>query len=347
MAENIRPNCPECAEPSQPTPILHRRHFIRVLGGGTAALALGAPRLLADVKAVDQPRPSAEDLAKELFASLSPEQKKELVLDWDHGAGPGKLPTRMRMYNAPIGKKAIGDSYTKAQQELIERTLKALSSGEEGYKCISRNGTFDSSGSLQGCGVTLFGEPGEGKKWAWVFTGHHLTIRCDGDSEEGAAFGGPIYYGHSPNGYSRSNVFNFQTKRVLSVFDVLTEKQRKVAVVTGSPGEQEPSIKLRPKDQPKPGLSYGEMNKGQQDLVEKVMRDVLLPYRKEDVNEVMDIIKATGGMEKIHLAFYQDPKMTDDQPWHFWRLEGPGFVWNYRVLPHVHTYVNVSSKVVS
>jgi hypothetical protein len=344
MAENTRPNCPECAEPLDPTPALHRRHFMRVLGGSTAALALGAPRLLADVKAAEKPTP-AEALVKDLFATLSSEQKQELILPWDDGAGQGRLPTRMRMYNAPIQGKKIGDSYTKAQQELIERTLKALSSGEEGYKCISRNGTFDSSGSLQGCGLTLFGDVAEGKKWAWVFTGHHLTIRCDGDSEEGAAFGGPIYYGHSPNGYSRTNVFNFQTRSVMSVYDVLTEKQRKVAELTGSPGEQEPSVKFRGKDQPKPGLSFGEMNKDQQELVEKVMRDVLLPYRKEDVNEVMAIIKATGGMEKIHLAFYQDPGMNDDQRWHFWRLEGPGFVWNYRVLPHVHTYVNISSKV--
>ena len=39
-----------------------------------------------------------------------------------------------------------------------------------------------------------------------------------------------------------------------------------------------------------------------------------------------------------------DRGTTDNQRWHFWRLEGPGFVWNYRVLPHVHTYVNISSK---
>ena len=26
----------------------------------------------------------------------------------------------------------------------------------------------------------------------------------------------------------------------------------------------------------------------------------------------------------------------------FWRLEGPGFVWNFRVLPHVHTFVNIA-----
>ena len=34
-----------------------------------------------------------------------------------------------------------------------------------------------------------------------------------------------------------------------------------------------------------------------------------------------------------------------NERWHFWRLEGPGFVWNYRVLPHVHCYVNISSKI--
>ena len=35
---------------------------------------------------------------------------------------------------------------------------------------------------------------------------------------------------------------------------------------------------------------------------------------------------------------------TTTQRWHFWRLEGPGFVWNYRVLPHVHTYVNIAAR---
>jgi hypothetical protein len=75
------------------------------------------------------------------------------------------------------------------------------------------------------------------------------------------------------------------------------------------------------------------------------MRDILSPYRKEDGDEVMRILKANGGLEKLRLAFYQDRGMNDKQPWHFWRLEGPGFVWNYRVLPHVHTYVSISSKV--
>ena len=86
------------------------------------------------------------------------------------------------------------------------------------------------------------------------------------------------------------------------------------------------------------------MTKDQKDLVEKVMRDLVSPYRKEDGDEVMEIIKANGGTEKICLAFYQEGKNTAAEPWTFWRLEGPGFVWSFRALPHIHTFVSVSSK---
>ena len=75
------------------------------------------------------------------------------------------------------------------------------------------------------------------------------------------------------------------------------------------------------------------------------MRELMSPYRKEDGDEVMEIVKSNGGMERINLAFYRDKAATDKHPWHFWRLEGPGFVWNFRVLPHVHTFVNISSKL--
>ena len=76
----------------------------------------------------------------------------------------------------------------------------------------------------------------------------------------------------------------------------------------------------------------------------QVMRDLLAPYRKEDGDEVMEIIKANGGMEKISLAFYQEGKNSASEPWTYWRLEGPGFVWNFRPLPHVHCFVNVQQS---
>jgi hypothetical protein len=346
--------CPECIERLEEPSGWDRRDFMRLVGGGVAAIAglststtarslFAAEPAAAGAKRAAKP---AEDLVKELYSTLTSEQKKELVLPWNHVMDDGKgIPTRLRMYNSAIDDKIIADHYTKPQQELIDRTLRAICSGEDGYHKISRGGDFDGSGSLEGCGVTFFGDPAGNDKYCWLFTGHHLTVRCDGNSEEGTAFGGPMYYGHSPNGYSKDNIFNYQTQSVLSVFEALSEKQRKAAIVPGTPGEQLASVKLRPANSERPGIAYADLSQQQQELVTKVMRDVLSPYRKEDADEVMQIIKATGGMEKIHLAFYEDSKMNDNQRWHFWRLEGPGFVWNYRVLPHVHTFVNITSKL--
>jgi hypothetical protein len=87
------------------------------------------------------------------------------------------------------------------------------------------------------------------------------------------------------------------------------------------------------------------MSKDQKELVEKVMRELVAPYRKEDGDEVMELVKANGGMEKLSLAFYKEGETTADKPWTHWRLEGPGFVWSFRALPHIHTFVNISSKI--
>ena len=263
----------------------------------------------------------AEGLIQELHASLTDAQKKNVLLPFDHGA-KGGTPTRLGMYNSALLDQKIGTVYTKGQQELIEKILRSMVSGEEGYKRISRNGTWDTTGSLQNCGSLLFGQPEKGKKYAWVFTGHHLTIRADGDFRDGSAWGGPMYYGHSPNGYSDKNVFNYQTKSVLEVFKALDGKQRDKAIVVGSPGEQAPSVRFRKRDEAKPGILAQDLSKDQRALIETVMRDLLSPYRKEDGDEVMEILKANGGLDKLHLAFYRDKGATDNEQWHFWRWKG-------------------------
>jgi len=334
MRDDVKPNCPECENPAE---MLPRRGFMRAVGGAVALSSLASRSLRAEDSKKPEAKP-AESLIKELYASLSDDQRKG-ILAWDHGAEKG-LATRLGMYNGPIGKKIV-DVYTKPQIELIGRTLRAICSDDAGYERITRRGSFDNSGSLENCGVALFGDPADSQKFAWVFAGHHLTVRCDGNSEPGAAFGGPMYYGHSVQGYNERNVFNFQTKSVLSVFDALDEGQRKRAIVDGSPGEQAGSVKFRPKEATRPGIGYADLSADQRTLVESVMRELLSPYRKEDGDEVMQIVRKTGGMEKLNLAFYRDKGGKENEPWHFWRLEGPGFVWNYRVLPHVHCFVNV------
>jgi hypothetical protein len=346
-------NCLECAgEFDLATPDLgpeiDRRNFIRVLGGTTAVLAgatlTTSPPSLAHAAAPPRKPKPAEDLIRELFSELSNDQKKRATRAWDYRRGGSVV--RLGMYNSPIERVSIESVYTPTQQELIERIVKSMCSGDDGYRRISRGGNWDMSGSLKRCGALIFGNPNGKDKFAFVFAGHHLTIRADGNSEEGAAFGGPMYYGHSPHGYSRGNLFFYQTRSVMSLYAALSGAQRKKAIVpTGNPGEHALSVRFKARAEDRPGLRTEDMTKDQRKLMEQVMRDVLSPYRKADVDNVMAIVRKNGGLDKIQMAYYPDRETDVKAPWHFWRLEGPGFVWNYRVLPHVHTYVNISSKI--
>jgi hypothetical protein len=346
MAEFESPMCAECegAFDYPAPPPVSRRNFLKAVGTGVAGIAAAANLRGAEAKPdpVKKPRP-AEELVKELVSGLDEAQKKRVVKPYND-----KL--RTGMFNAPVGGVRLEEVYKKPQLELIERIVKAMSSGDDGFRQISRGGTWDASKAFEKTGAMIFGDPLGKDPFAFVFAGHHLTIRCDGNFKDGIAFGGPIYYGHTPYGYSPANIFNYQTKAVLSVYEALDEKQKEVAVVKLPPParrEHAPSIQFRKKAEERPGILLKDMTKDQQALVEKVMREILKPFRKEDCDEVMDVIKATGGMEAIKLAFCSEagkPTSKKEQ-WHFWRLEGPGFVWNYRVLDHVHTYVNISSKL--
>jgi hypothetical protein len=339
--------CPEC----DATDSVGRRDFLLAMGGTAVTLSgleltSKASAQTATTQPAAQPRQAkpAEALVRELYQGLTEQQRARVVYPWNHGPA-NQTPTRQRMYNAAIfTNHKIGDVYTQAQQDLCERILRSISSDEEGYRRLTRNGTWDGSQRFPNCGAYIFGDPTNNQQFAWVFTGHHLTVRCDGNSEANTGFGGPMYYGHSPDGFSQRNVFNYQTRAVLEVWDALSEQQRTAATIRmyPQPREQEGSIRFR-RDNAYPGMPIRDLSADQRRLVETVMRNLLSPYRREDADEVMDLIRRNGGMERIHLGFYKDADTPAGQ-WDFWRLEGPGFVWNYRIMPHVHTYVNIAVR---
>lgn len=342
MLNETKYYCPECDEGFNLPKLKTRREFFKVIGSAAAVAAVGSTlSVRGEGLANSQPKP-AEELIKELYATLSPDQKRELVLPYDHMT-EGTL-TRRRTFNEPVlgEEKRIVNTYTKPQQELIKRALRAILADDEAIERLSRNGTWDASGSFDGCGAVLFGKPDGKSPFAWVFSGHHLTLRCDGNSEPGAAWGGPIYYGHSVKGYDKNNVYYYQTEQVQTVFDILDEKQRARAMATNNPGGTYPNaIKAT---HPRHGIPYVELNAEQKAAVEKTMRTLLDPFRKEDADEAMQIVRANGGMDHVNIAFYKHPDddgSSDKVQWHFWRLEGPGFVWNFRPLPHVHCFVNI------
>lgn len=323
----------ELSTPANREDHVDRRHFLTKVGG-IALAAAAAPNLLGGriVQAAPTPTSAAETVVGKFYQSLSDAQKKEIVLPFDH-------PLRSRISaNWHVTKPKLRDSfYTADQRKMVDEIVKKISTAD-GYERIKEQTEYD-DGGLESYSVAVFGEPGT-DKFQWIITGRHLTMRADGDTVDGAAFGGPVIYGHGETD-PRENLFHYQTKQVNEVFGALDEKQRKQALLTNAPAEA--AVPIQGPNGQFPGLALTEMSSDQKELVEKTLKTLLAPYRQEDVDEVMAILKQSGGLDKLHLAFYQQGDLLNDKVWDIWRVEGPSFVWHFRGAPHVHAYINIGA----
>src|SRR5690606_36446353 len=181
----------------------------------------------------------------------------------------------------------------------------------------------------------------------FVLTGRHMTLRADGNSAEHVAFGGPIFYGHAADGFDETpehvgNVFWPQEQMANKLYQMLDGEQQQEALErTGKPRENR--VGFRGKEGKFQGIAIRELSSDQQEHMQNVLQKLVEPYRTTDRDEVMQCLKAQGGLEACHLAFYAQEDLGNDQVWDNWRLEGPSFVWHFRGAPHVHVWVNVAS----
>lgn len=322
MKPNQRP-CPDCDSS------LDRRTFVRAVGGAAVLGAMSSGWHVAH--AAPSADSAAESAVARFYASLSDEQKKAIAFDFNHDL------RRKVNANWHITKPTIGDKfYTDDQRKIIDEIVRHVTS-TDGYEKLKEQTEYD-DGGLNSYSVAIFGKPGD--KCQWELTGRHLTLRADGNSVDKAAFGGPIVYGHGEED-AKSNVFYYQTKKVNEVFKALDAKQAERALVATAPRETAVTIQG---DQGKfPGIAVGELSSDQKSLVEATLKVLLSPYRAEDVDEVFETLKASGGIDKLHFAFYQQGDLGQDKEWDIWRVEGPSFVWHFRGAPHVHAYINIGA----
>lgn len=186
---------------------LTRRDFIRTTAAGVSVVAAGglaSPLLAAEKSQSVEP----ETRVTQLYNSLTPEQKKAVCFSFDD-----KLRNEIDN-NWYITKARIAKDFTKEQQELIREIFVGLHSEEYIDRVMQQIENDNRGGGLGTCSIALFGEPGTGK-FEFVLAGRHVTRRCDGDSVAGAAFGGPIFYGHAAQGFNEKpdhpgNVYWYQ-----------------------------------------------------------------------------------------------------------------------------------------
>lgn len=335
-----RRNCPDCDRAEFPT---SRREFLKA--AGVAAVVAASPRLLlADDKPAGNP---PETLVKQLYDSLNDAQKKEVCFDWDYqDPQRGLLRTRISN-NWQITKPHIkGDFFTSDQQALVREIYQGVLN-PSWLERVDKQLKDDTGGKDWGQeqSLAVFGKPGE--KFEFVMTGRHMTLRCDGNSAEHVAFGGPIFYGHAASGFNEKpghpgNVYWEQALEANKVYEMLDGKQRKAAEVSKLPTEQ--SVGFQGLSGQFPGIPVSELSSDQKEQVQKTLAKLLEHYRQADQEEVQTCLKAQGGLDKCALAFYSDKEadLGEDKVWDCWRLEGPSFVWYFRGVPHVHVWVNVA-----
>lgn len=334
MQDDPRNRCPECERNDPPNGPLgrgvSRRGFLASAGALSAAALVPGWTLGKESESV----PVVETKVKELFDSMTADQKKTLCFPMNHAL------RQKAQANWNITEPTIED-LEPAQQDLVESIVRGICS-EEGFEKfqIQMN---DDAGGLGQYHIALFGQPGDAR-FQFVLTGRHATMRADGNHEDKVAFGGPMVYGHAHGGFHepadhKGNVFWYQGLRANEVFGALDPGQRGKALVKAAPAED----KIEHRSAGYDGIAVGELSADQKGLVDKVMTDLLSPYRERDAEEVMNVLTANGGLDRIHLAFYQSGDIGDDGVWDIWRLEGPGFVWHFRGSPHVHTWVNIAA----
>jgi hypothetical protein len=321
-----------------------RRQFVSSVGAAAAAISSVPLSSLAFAESKKN-KPASETHVSTLFASLSDEQKKVICFDWDYKDRRGILRTHVSN-NWHITKPTIASKFfTKDQQDKIEAIFFGLYNPDWRDR-IMQQLKDDAGGYGKAQNIAIFGKPGTGK-FELVMTGRHLTVRCDGNSTEHAAFGGPIFYGHAAKGFNEKadhpgNVFWPQALKSNALYKMLDGKQRKQALVKRAPRES--LVHFKGKKGKFTGIPVSELTKDQLAHLGEVLKMLIEPYRGSDQKEALNCLKAQGGLEKCHLTFYESGDLGNDGVWDNWRLEGPSFVWHFRGAPHVHVWVNVASN---
>ena len=320
-----------------------RRDFLKQ--AGALALAASSLPLFPDELAAAANKKTPETLVKILYDSLKEKQRKEVCFDWNHvDKNRGLLRTRLEN-NWKITKPSIKSSFYTADQQMLIREIFEGMTHPGWHERWDKQLKGDVGGFGKRQSIAIFGKPGT-DQFEFVLASRHMTLRCDGNSAEHVAFGGPILYAHDGEATFEepthpSNVFWHQAVAANKLYGMFDGKQRDEAlVINGMPSEE--LVGFRGPNGKFDGIAVTKFSSDQKEHLQSVLKLLLEPFRQSDRDEVTRCLKVQGGLDACRLAFYKEGDLGKDGTWDNWRLEGPSFVWYFRGTPHVHVWVNVA-----
>ncbi|MCA9178302.1 MAG: DUF3500 domain-containing protein [Planctomycetales bacterium] len=314
---------------------LNRRQMM-TRAGGAAALVAAAPML----STTEAEEARSDSLPMQLYKSLSDEQREKICLPADHAR---RQFISNWWYVAPEYRL---NHFKPEQQELITKIFDSLHHPEY-REAVNKQVKHDQYGKEKNIpSVAFFGTPDD-SNFEFIYTGHHVTRRCDAHTDEGRGLNGaPLFYGHFFNTFNESpehvgNPYWYQGKLFNEFVQSLDEQQQQRGLATVEPrAERSPDV-VKSREQA-PGLAIADLQDDQRAKLLETIGKMLVMFRESDVAATLKAIRDHNVLEKLHVSWYGGKyDIGDDKVWDTWTMEGPTFVWYFRGQPHIHSYFDL------
>lgn len=292
---------------------------------------------------------SADSLPMQLYKSLTEEQQKKVCLPKDH---PRRGYVNNWWYIHP--EYRIPTTFTAEQQELIKKIFDGMHSAEH-QAAVNEAVLIDQYGEEKNAPAAgFFGSPDD-EDFEFIFTGHHVTRRCNAHTDKGLGFGGnPIFYGHYPHPMSNmrenfneakdhpGNPYWYQGRLFNKFVQALDGKQQEKGLVGLEPRSENSNVVIQ-KTKELHGLACADLSADQKKLLLETMGGMLAMFRKDDVDATVSAIDERNLLDELHISWFGGKyDIGEDKVWDTWQIEGPNMVWYFRGYPHIHCYFHLT-----
>jgi Protein of unknown function (DUF3500) len=329
-------------------PNLKRRNFFQAAGASTGLLAF--TQLNGSFRHTFANEANTDSLPMQLYKSLSDEQKQQVCLPIDH---PRRQFVSNWWYIHPDHR--IPTTFNTEQQALIKKIFDSMHSVEH-LDAVNKQVLIDQYGEAKNAPAAgFFGNPND-KDFEFIFTGHHVTRRCNAHTDNGQGFGGaPIFYGHYPHSTENmSDNFNeakdhpgnpywYQGRNFNRFVQALDGKQQEKGLLATEPRSERPEAVVKKTAEAR-GLSCADLSEDQKKLFVETMKGMLAMFREEDVKSTIETIEKNSIVDRLHVSWFTGKyDIGSDKVWDTWQIEGPDMVWYFRGEPHIHCYFHLKS----
>ena len=178
--------------------------------------------------------------------------------------------------------------------------------------------------------ISIFGEPGPGKTWAWRFEGHHLSLSFTVVKGQHIS-ATPSFMGTNPDivmdGPRKGlQVLAEEENLGLELANSLTATQKSKAIFSDkAPADILTEAKRKVSPLEPQGIGWADLNGDQRELVWKLVKLYVQRARGEIADA--DLKKITdAGQDKLHFAWAGGFKHGEG---HYYRIQGPTFLVEY------------------